>query len=438
MTPWPSFREALSFWLKLGFISFGGPAGQIAIMHEYLVDKKKWISESRFLHALNYCMLLPGPEAQQLAIYTGWLLHGIRGGLVAGILFVLPSMFILILLSVIYVTLGSIPWVAALFYGLKPAVVAIVLLALLKIGKRSLKHFVHFILATLSFIAIFFFKISFPIIMVVTVVISIALYFFSPIFKNVTSKNSTISDADEKEYVINNIDRSKWAELNPRQLLRITVIALLLWAIPLTSIYASSMDISFWDSLIKFFSKAALVTFGGAYAVLPYVAQVAVEQFHWLEKVQMIDGLALGETTPGPLVMVLSFVGFMAGYNHFDHSIWFGVLALIITTYYTFLPCFLFIFVGAPIIERTQKNQNTKNILELISSSVVGVILNLAVYLGITILFPGKVIMSDLDFISLAWIIISLIMLYRFKWNIIAWIGISALYGLLIHFIQLY
>lgn len=430
---YPSLREAFKFWLKLGFISFGGPAGQIAIMHDFLVGQKKWVSNSKFLHALNYCMLLPGPEAQQLATYIGWMLHGIRGGLVAGILFVLPSMFILLGLSIIYVSYGNVPWVYAMFNGLKPAVIAIVILALIKIGKKSLQSPFHYLVATAAFICIFFFDVSFPLIIIGTMVLAAAgATFFPEVLKHKT-KSAGAGHGDESDYLINSSTEVRARGINSFRILEQLGIGLLLWGLPFMLFYYLTEDFAFWKSLSLFFTKAAFVTFGGAYAVLPYVAQVTVEQFQWLTSLQMVDGLALGETTPGPLVMVLVFVGFMAGYNYFGNSIAMGTVGLVATTFFTFLPCFLFIFIGAPLIERTQENKRLREILSLVTAAVVGVILNLTIYLGSAVLFPREISWGGMDYIILLWIIISLLALYRFKVNMITWIGISALFGLVYH-----
>jgi len=425
----PTFKEALTFWTKLGFISFGGPAGQIAIMHEFLVVQKKWISESRFLHALNYCMILPGPEAQQLAAYVGWLLHGVRGGLAAGILFVIPSMFILLGLSYIYVSFGNIPWIYAMFNGLKPAVIAIIILALIKIGKKSLIGSFHYFVAIAAFTCIFFFNIPFPLIIVGTIIIASLTRPFFPKFFTASQNNSKQNGFDEKEFFINKNTVIPNIGFNLGRLCKQIGLAILIWIVPLIGFYYLTSDFEFWKTLSVFFTKAALVTFGGAYAVLPYVAQVSVEQLNWLTQLQMIDGLALGETTPGPLIMVLVFVGFMAGHNHFGNSIAMGTLGLFTTTFYTFLPCFLFIFIGAPLIERTQGNKKVQEILSLVTAAVVGVILNLTIYLGKAVVFPTDLSLSAIDYMSLTWVGVSLIAIYRFKINMITWIGISALFG---------
>jgi chromate transporter len=433
----PTFKEALKFWLKLGFISFGGPAGQIAIMHEYLVDKKKWISESRFLHALNYCMLLPGPEAQQLAIYTGWLLHGNAGGLAAGILFVLPSMFILLILSTIYVLYGNLPWIYAMFNGLKPAVIAIVILALIKIGKKSLHGSFHIVIALLAFICIFFLNISFPLIVLGAIIVSvISRKFFPAHLEKQNNKKTKQHAGTEEEYFINKNFITPNIGFRLNRFIRQVSVAFLLWGLPFFIFYFFTSEFAFWKTLSTFFTKAAFVTFGGAYAVLPYVAQVSVDKLNWLSNLQMIDGLALGETTPGPLIMVLAFVGFMAGYNHHSGSLMMGTIGLVTTTFYTFLPCFLFIFAGAPIIEKTLENKQIKEILGFVTAAIVGVVLNLTIYLGKAVIFPGNITLEGLNYISLCWVIVSFVAMYRFKISMLTWIGISALFGLLIYFMQ--
>ncbi len=433
----PSFKEAFWFWLKLGFISFGGPAGQIAIMHEFLVERKKWISESRFMHALNYAMILPGPEAQQLATYTGWLLHGTRGGLVAGIFFILPSMLILLGLSILYVSFGEIPWVSAMFMGLKPAVIAIVLLALIKIGGKSLLTGFHILIAFLAFIFIFFLYVPFPLIIIGSLVLAYLLRKTIPSLFEKTKSAKKKVPVDENDYYINAHHTTAEAGFHFNRLLKQVIFALVLWCLPFLFFYLFISDFAFWKQLSLFFTKAAFVTFGGAYAVLPYVAQVSVEKLQWLNQMQMMDGLALGETTPGPLVMVLVFVGFMAGYNHTGGSLLFGSLGLLASTFYTFVPCFLFIFVGAPIIEKTRENEKVKQALTIVSAAVVGVIFNLTIYLGKAILFPKELMLSGLDYITLTWIVISLIVLYRFKVNIILWIFVSAGFGLVKYSLQL-
>jgi len=430
----PSFREALKFWTKLGFISFGGPAGQIAIMHEYLVSRKKWISHSKFFHALNYCMILPGPEAQQLAIYSGWLLHGTKGGLAAGILFVLSSMFILLGLSVLYVSFGSSPISFALISGLKPAVIAIVILALIKIGKKSLLSSLHYWVALAAFVCLFLLHIPFPLIILsVLILADITSYYFPHYFAGSINKSKIIEAGEGAFYIIH---PTQLADLGFRPLRFWKQIAtgLFFWLIPFRLIYIFTYDSAYWHPLSLYFTRAALVTFGGAYAVLPYVAQVSVEKHHWLTNMQMIDGLVLGETMPGPLIMVLAFVGFMAGYHHFESSLMMGALGLVLTTFYTFLPCFLFIFIGTPIIENTQDNERIKEMLSLITAAVVDVVLNLTIYLGKVVLFPGCLTVAEIDYVSLGWMVISFLALDRYKTGMISWIVVSAIFGIAYYF----
>ena len=434
----PSFKEALQFWLKLGFISFGGPAGQVAIMHEYLVEKKKWISNKKFLHAYNYCMLLPGPEAQQLATYTGWLLHGTKGGLAAGVLFVLPSMLMLLALSVLYVEYGNIPAVHAAFNGLKPAVVAIIILALIKIGKKALHAPLHYIIAVLAFVSIFFFNIPFPIIIIATVIISVFAARTIPKLMQQTSASKKQTDDDEAQYYLNIGSVVPNTGFSAIRLFKQIAAGILLWVLPFGLYFSFANDFAFWKQLSLFFTQAAFVTFGGAYAVLPYVAQVSVEKLQWLTHLQMLDGLALGETTPGPLIMVLAFVGFMAGYNHFGSSLLAGSLGLVATTYFTFLPCFFFIFAGAPIIEKTQENPRIKKVLELITAAVLGVVLNLSIYLSHAVLFSEGISFQHFNFIAAVWVVISIVAMYRFNINMMWWIVVSAMFGVIKYFLLLF
>jgi chromate transporter len=375
-------------------------------------------------------MVLPGPEAQQLATYIGWMLHGTFGGLAAGILFVLPSMFILFGLSTIYVSFDNLPWIYAMFSGLKPAVIAIVILALIKIGKKSLLSPFHYFVAFTAFVCIFFLNIPFPLIIIGAIITATISRQFFPAFFDTSNHKLTQKETDEKEYYINKHTITPNIGFKPLRFWKQVGVGVLLWTIPLIVFYFLISDFEFWKKLSIFFTQAAFVTFGGAYAVLPYVAQVSVEKFNWLTSLQMIDGLALGETTPGPLIMVLVFVGFMAGYNHFGGSLAMGTLGLVTTTFYTFLPCFLFILVGAPIIERTQENRRVKEILALVSAAVVGVILNLTIYLGKAVIFPTNISFTGVDYITLWWTIISFIAMYRFKIGMITWIGISAIFGL--------
>lgn len=380
----PSFKEAFMFWFKLGWISFGGPAGQIAIMHQELVDKKKWISNDRFLHALNYCMLLPGPEAQQLATYIGWLLHKTRGGIVAGVLFVLPSVFILFALSSIYITFGTLPWVAAIFVGLKAAVLAIVLAAVIKIGKKSLKNNVLIAIAVLSFLATYFLNFPFPSLILTVGIIGIVGSQFFPILFLPAKKSAgatALADQGEQHHRATSLSRN----------IIILATFILLWAIPFLALYFLLPGSTFATEAF-FFTKAAFLTFGGAYALLGYIAQAGVEQYHWLTSLQMMDGLGLAETTPGPLIMVVQFIGFLAGWNHSGSlgPILGSLTGSLVATYFTFLPSFMFIFLGAPYIERLIGNTKMSAALATITPAVVGVILNLGVWFGTHVLFPAE------------------------------------------------
>lgn len=426
----PEFKEALKFWFKLGWISFGGTAGHIALMHDFLVDQKKWISNGRFFHALSLCMLLPGPEAQQLAIYIGQQLHGKKGGLAAGILFVLPSMFILLALSIIYVSFGNLPWIYAMFNGLKPAVIAIIIIALYKVGQKSLKGVLHFTIAGLAFICIFFFNISLPLIIAGTIIIAIIIRYFNPAILHGDANPEDQESADE-EYYINSRSAAPGGDFKFKQMIWQVSVFLLFWLVPLGLFLLFSPDFLFWRRLILFFTQAALFTIGGSYTVLPYVAQFAVGKLNWLSKMQMVDGFALAETTPGPLIIVVGFVGFMAGYNHFHSSLLMGSIALVTTTFYTFLPCFLYIFAGGPLIEKSHGSASVSSILKLVTAAVVGVILNLTVFLGKDVIFHGGVSFAHIDFISLVWVLISLVLLSKFRLNVIYLIFLSLLAGLL-------
>ena len=426
-TAHPSFAEAWRFWLKLGFISFGGPTGQIAIMHAELVEKRKWISEARFLHALNYCMLLPGPEATQLATYIGWLLHRTRGGLAAGVLFVLPSSAMLWGLSYAYVAYGRVAWVAAIFDGLQPAVVAIVAAALLRIGRRALRNEVLWALAALSFVAIYFFKAPFPLI----VFAAAALGFIGgKLWKEKFQAAPAPAGPPAHEAVLGDAAASP-AHTRPtlRRAVKVVVVCLALWWTPVLLLGAW---LGWQHTVIResvFFSKAALVTFGGAYAVLPYVSQQAVGQYHWLDASQMLDGLGLAETTPGPLIMVLQFVGFLGGWNHPGtlSPLLGATLGAGVTTWTTFVPCFLWIFLGAPYIERMRGHVHLTSALSAVTAAVVGVILNLAVWFGGHVLFPAS---GGMDWFALVVAAVAFTGLVKWKWNIIVVILGSGLLGL--------
>lgn len=331
----------------------------------------------------------------------------------------------------IYVSYGNIPWIYAMFNGLKPAVIAIVILALIKIGKKSLVSPFHFFVAFAAFVCIFFFNVPFPLIILGAITLTALSRQIFPIFFKANDSLASEKETDESEYYINKNTVAKNIGFNLLRFSKQVLTGAILWTIPIVSFYFLTSDFEFWKKLSIFFTKAAFVTFGGAYAVLPYVAQVSVEKFNWLTNLQMIDGLALGETTPGPLIMVLVFVGFMAGHNHFGNSLAMGTIGLVTTTFYTFLPCFLFIFVGAPIIERTQENKKVKEILSLVTAAVVGVVLNLTIYLGKAVIFPKGLSLSGLDYITLGWTVISFIVMYRLKIGMITWIGISAVFGLI-------
>ncbi len=384
----PTFATAVRFWLKLGFISFGGPGGQIAIMHAELVEKKKWISEARFFHALNYCMLLPGPEAQQLAIYIGWLLHRTRGGLVAGALFVLPSAFILWALSWGYMVFGHIAGVAAVFYGLKPAVLAIVAAAVLRIGRKALKNEVLWTLAGLAFVAIFFFHTPFPVILIAAAVVG----FLGGKWRRDKFLVRHSHGPGTGGAVIGD-EAAAPAHTRPAlaRALRVLATGLALWWLPVLALGAwlGRGHTIFREAV--FFSKAALVTFGGAYAVLPYVSQQAVEAHGWLSAGQMLDGLGLAETTPGPLIMVLQFVGFLGAWQQPGAlpPLLAATLGAAVTTWTTFVPCFLWIFLGAPHLEQLRGNEKLASVLSAITAAVVGGILNLAVWFGLGVLWPA-------------------------------------------------
>jgi chromate transporter len=388
-----SFGEALRFWLKLGFISFGGPAGQIAIMHRELVDEKRWISESRFLHALNYCMLLPGPEAQQLATYIGWLMHRTAGGVVAGALFVLPSLFLLIALSWVYVAFGKVPWVAGLLYGIKPAVAAIVLQAVHRIGSKTLKKPttapVLWAVAAMSFIAIHAFDVPFPWIVAAAALIGWVGSRWAPAqFAGSGGHGAAKAPAQppgERDWLIGDTTPTlPHARFAPSRLARVLGVGAALWLLPMAALVAWRG----WDStpvqMGWFFTKAALLTFGGAYAVLPYVYQGAVEHFGWLSGTQMIDGLALGETTPGPLIMVVAFVGFVGGWAKQvlgPDALFLGAaLAATVVTWFTFLPSFIFILAGGPLVESTHGKLQLTAPLTAITAAVVGVIASLGLF----------------------------------------------------------
>ncbi len=421
------FSEAVRFWLKFGFISFGGPSGQIAIMHSELVEKKKWISNERFLHALNFCMLLPGPEAQQLATYCGWLLHKTRGGIVAGALFVIPSIFILWALSYVYVAYGNLPWIAAIFYGLKPAVLAIVAAAVIRLGRRALQNSVMWLIAAAAFIAIYFFHAPFPLIVVAAGGLGLLGGKFLRQYFSGSGDHGTGSTSSE------NVDLSPQPAPSIARSLKIFTLSILLWWTPvlLAGIFLGQQHAIFREGI--FFSKAAMVTFGGAYAVLPYVSQQAVGNYHWLGHGEMLDGLGLAETTPGPLIMVLQFVGFLGGWNHPGNlpPLAAATLGALITTWTTFVPCFLWIFLGAPYIERLRRNERLTSALSAVTAAVVGVILNLAIWFGVHVIFPSS---GNIDWFAGAVCAIAFVGMLRWKWDIVPVVIGSGLLGLVYKF----
>ena len=402
-------------------------------MHDELVEKKRWMSNASFLHALSHCMILPGPEAQQLATYIGWRLHGKRGGVVAGTLFVLPSMFVLLALSMIYVRFGNLPWIAAMFNGLKPAVIALVVVALQRVAQRALRGVVPCVVAAAAFVGMFFFHVSLLLAMFSVIVLGIVLGWLQ---RGLPPVPGEVNDEDGYYISLNAVTPQPAPLLKPAA--KLTAIFVLLWVLPLPAFYFFVEDFHFWKSLVLFFTKTAFVTIGGSYTVIPYVAQVTVLKLHWLTRLQMMDGFALAETTPGPLIIVVAFVGFMAGYNHFHGSLWMGTLGLLVTTFYTFLPCFLFVFAGAPLVERTQGNPAIQGVLGLITAVVVGAILDLTLFLGKAVIFPsGAVDLKGLDAVSLCWVILSLVLLRGFKLNLLPLILLSVGFGLARHLLVL-
>ena len=380
----PTFNEALKVWWKIGLLSFGGPTGQIALMHTELVERRRWVSESRFLHALNYCMLLPGPEAQQLSVYIGWLFHGRWGGIVAGTLFVLPGALLLWLLSYIAVAYGNIPWIAAAIYGLKPAVMGLVAHAVIRIGSKALKNSAMWSIAAAAFVSIYFLHLPFPLIIAAAGLIGLAGGHWLPAVFNV------IKDHGKSGATAMDDDAANTAHPSILSSIRTALFWLVIWAIPVIAAWLALGPQHVLTREGLFFSKAAVITFGGAYAVLPYVAQQAVENHHWLTAPQMMDGLGLAETTPGPLILVLQYVGFLGAWNspaRFSPLVA-ATLGAALTSWCTFIPSFLFIFTGAPYIEALRGAKLLNSALSAITAAVVGVVLNLAVWFALGVLFP--------------------------------------------------
>jgi chromate transporter len=438
VTPSPvSFWSAVRFWTKLGFLSFGGPAGQIAMMHLELVERRRWISERRFLHALNYCMVLPGPEAQQLATYIGWLMHRAWGGIVAGALFVLPSLIILIGLSWLYVAYGHVPLVAGLFYGIKPAVTAIVVQAAHRIGSRVLKNGLLWAIAIAAFIGISVLKLPFPVIIAVAAFMGFIGGRIAPEKFAVGGSHGKASKSFGAALIDDTTPPPPHARFNVARLVKVLVIGIVLWAVPLALLTA----IWGWDhtltQMATFFTKAALLTFGGAYAVLPYVYQGAVTQFAWLTPEQMIDGLALGETTPGPLIMVVAFVGFVGGYVNAVLAsgglFLAGAFAAVVVTWFTFLPSFVFILAGGPLVESTHNDLKFTAPLTAITAAVVGVIASLALFFAYHVFWPTG-FSGAVDWLSVAIAFAAVLALLRFKVNVVHVILACGALGYLVKF----
>ena len=434
-----NFGHALRFWLKLGFISFGGPAGQIALMHRELVEQRRWISEQRFLHALNYCMLLPGPEAQQLATYIGWLMHRTRGGIAAGALFVLPSLAILIALSWIYLRFGDVPLVAGIFYGIKPAVTALVLHAAQRIGTRALKNRWLWVISALAFVAIFAFDTPFPAIVGAAALIGAAGGRWAPQVFSPGGGHGSAQASYGPALIDDDTPTPPHARFNRARLARVLVVGLGLWALAMAALVAWQGVGGLLTQMGWFFSKAALLTFGGAYAVLPYVYQGAVEQHQWLSGAQMIDGLALGETTPGPLIMVVAFVGFLGGWLKpmfgADAVFLAGAAAAAVATFFTFLPSFVFILAGGPLVEATHGRLGFTAPLTAITAAVVGVIVNLALFFAWHVLWPQG-FAGPFDYASALLAIAATLALMRFKVGVLPLLGGCAAAGLLIHLLR--
>ncbi len=428
-----SFGKAFAYWLKLGFVSFGGPAGQIAIMHEDLVERRRWISERRFLHALNYCMLLPGPEAQQLAVYIGWLMHRTWGGIVAGTLFVLPSLFILVGLSWVYMAFGNVPAIAGVFYGIKPAVTALVVHAAWRVGSRALKNAWLWSIAVAAFVAIFALQLPFPLIVLAAGVIGYIGGRVAPARFQAGTGHGSAARSSGPALIDDDTPTPPHAMFTWGRFARVLVVSLGLWLAGMGGLVA----LYGWDAVLTqmawFFTKAALLTFGGAYAVLPYVFQGAVEHFQWLTAGQMIDGLALGETTPGPLIMVVSFVGFVGGWTRAifgaDALFLSGAVAAAVVTFFTFLPSFCFILLGGPFIESTHGNLKFTAPLTGITAAVVGVIANLAVFFAYHVLCPMG-LAGHFEWASAAIGLAAALALFRFKVGVIPVVLASGLAGL--------
>lgn len=443
----PTLGEAFWVWLRIALLSFGGPAGQIAVMHRILVEEKHWVSESRFLHALNYCMLLPGPEAQQLATYIGWLMHRTRGGIIAGGLFIVPGVVAIMALSYIYAAFGNVAFVAALFFGLKAAVLAIVIQAVFRVGKRALKNRVMQWLAAAAFVAIFFFNMPFPVI-----ILAAGLSGFFGGRAGLAAFAAGGGHGSEKSTAL--VDSLLGDELplharpSVASSLRVAAVWLLLWLIPVGLLVVLLGNGSVFTQIAMFFSKMAMVTFGGAYAVLAYVAQQAVENYHWLKPHEMLDGLGMAETTPGPLIMVLQFVGFMAAFRDPGTlpPMIAGTLGGLLATWVTFTPCFLWIFLGAPFIETMRGNKALAGALSAITAAVVGVILNLAIWFAVHTVFRATFpvqrfglsfdapVFTSVDPWALALSVAAAVAIFRFNAGMLQTLAACAAAGVALHF----
>ncbi|MFL6796154.1 MAG: chromate efflux transporter [Xanthobacteraceae bacterium] len=446
---YPTLGEAFVVWLRVAGLSFGGPAGQIAVMHRILVEEKRWISESRFLHALNYCMLLPGPEAQQLATYVGWLMHRTLGGIMAGVLFIIPGIIAIMALSYIYAGWGNVTAIVALFFGLKAAVLAIVLEAVIRIGKRSLKNNALVVLAGAAFVAIFFFNVPFPIIIFGAGLIGFVGSWSGASVFQVESGHAGGKHHEATIAAVLGDELPEHARPTVGRAVRAACVWLALWLIPVIAIVASVGAANVFSQIAVFFSKMAMVTFGGAYAVLAYVAQEAVESYGWLKPGEMLDGLAMAETTPGPLIMVLQFVGFMAAFREpgMLPRMLAGTLGGLLATWVTFTPCFLWIFLGAPFVEVLRENKALNGALSAITAAVVGVVLNLAIWFALHAMFRevrpvhGYGLAFDMPVLASvnAWAVVlslvAIVGIFRLKIGMITMLAISSAGGLGLHLV---
>lgn len=440
-----SFREAVHVWLRIAMLSFGGPAGQIAVMHRILVDEKRWVSENRFLHALNYCMVLPGPEAQQLATYIGWLLHGVRGGLVAGGLFILPGFLSILVLSVLYAGFQDATWVQALFFGIKAAVLAIVIQAVIRIGKRALKNAYMYTLASTAFIAIFFFAVPFPIVILTAAFIGLLGRYIDPKRFTIIKGHDAPEEADRA--IDNMIDsgQANHTKATRNRAFKVLAVWLPLWFAPLIVLLMTLGYDDVFTQIGLFFSKLAVVTFGGAYSVLAYMAQEAVQNYGWLSPGEMLDGLGMAETTPGPLIQVVQFVGFMGAFRDAGllDPITAGILASLLATWVTFVPCFLWIFLGAPYVETLRGNKAVSAALSAVTAAVVGVMLNLAIWFAVHVAFDEvntvqtfgiQWLLPTWNTIQISSIVLALgafIAMLRFKVGMLPVIFVTALLGII-------